>query len=131
MDKSEIRAQIDSIDGQILDLLARRISCAKEIGAMKSKNGEEVYVPSREKLVFKNLLEKTDELVKSQFMEMFGDVTKTAKFPTIELDSLFFQAAILYGVLTGSNKGAFEDCSGLTSVTIGDSVMSIGDSDFI
>ena len=47
MDKSEIRAQIDSIDGQILDLLARRISCAKEIGAMKSKNGEEVYVPSR------------------------------------------------------------------------------------
>ena len=58
MDKSEIRAQIDSIDGQILDLLARRISCAKEIGAMKSKNGEEVYVPSREKLVFKNLLEK-------------------------------------------------------------------------
>lgn len=54
MDKSEIRAQIDSIDGQILDLLARRISCAKEIGAMKSKNGEEVYVPSREKLVFKN-----------------------------------------------------------------------------
>ena len=80
---------------------------------------------------YKNLLEKTDELVKSQFMEMFGDVTKTAKFPTIELDSLFFQAAILYGVLTGLNKGAFEDCSGLTSVTIGDSVMSIGDSDFI
>ena len=58
MDKNQIRGKIDSIDAQIIDLLAERISCAKEIGAMKSKNGEEVYVPSREILVFKNLAEK-------------------------------------------------------------------------
>ena len=45
MDKNAIRVEIDKIDGQILDLLARRISCAKEIGAMKSKNGESVYAP--------------------------------------------------------------------------------------
>lgn len=58
MDKNQIRGKIDSIDAQIIDLLAERISCAKEIGAMKSQNGEEVYVPSREILVFKNLAEK-------------------------------------------------------------------------
>lgn len=97
----------------------------------QKKLAEALWAVNRTIETYKNLLEKTDELVKSQFMEMFGDVTKTAKFPTIEPDSLFFQAAILYGVLTGLNKGAFEDCSGLTSVTIGDSVMSIGDSDFI
>lgn len=58
MDKNAIRAEIDKIDAQILDLLARRISCAKEIGAMKSKNGEEVYVPGRETLVFQNLADR-------------------------------------------------------------------------
>ena len=36
----------------------------------------------------------------------------------------------LYSVLTGLNKGAFAGCTGLTSVTIGNSVTSIGDSAF-
>lgn len=58
MDKNSIREQIDSIDTQILDLLSKRIVCAKEIGKVKAKKGEEVYVPSREVLVFKNLLDK-------------------------------------------------------------------------
>lgn len=58
MDKDSIRKEIDSIDSKILDLLTARIACAKEIGKMKSENGEEIYVPSREILVFKNLLTK-------------------------------------------------------------------------
>lgn len=58
MDKDSIRKEIDSIDTKILDLLSTRIACAKEIGKMKSQNGEEIYVPSREILVFKNLLSK-------------------------------------------------------------------------
>ena len=33
---------------------------------------------------------------------------------------------IVCGVLTGLNKGAFRDCSGLTSITIGNGVTSIG-----
>ncbi len=37
---------------------------------------------------------------------------------------------IVCGVLTGLNKGAFSYCSSLTSVTIPDSVTSIGDSAF-
>ena len=38
--------------------------------------------------------------------------------------------AILYGVLTGLGKGAFRDCTGLTSVTIPDGVTGIGSSAF-
>ena len=58
MDKDALRKEIDSIDTKILDLLETRISCAKEIGRVKAQTGEEVYVPSREVLVFKNLLAK-------------------------------------------------------------------------
>lgn len=58
MDKDALRKEIDSIDTKILDLLETRISCAKEIGKMKAQNGEEIYVPSREVLVFNNLIAK-------------------------------------------------------------------------
>lgn len=58
MDKDAIRKEIDAIDTQILDLLSHRIECAREIGKMKAANGEEIYVPSRETLVFKNLSDK-------------------------------------------------------------------------
>lgn len=52
------RKEIDSIDTQILELLAKRIACAKEIGRIKSGMGEDIYVPSREKLIFDALDKK-------------------------------------------------------------------------
>ncbi len=58
MNKDEVRKTIDSIDTQILDLLAKRIACAKEVGKIKAERGESVYVPSREVQVFQNLLNK-------------------------------------------------------------------------
>ncbi|MBO5255236.1 MAG: prephenate dehydratase [Opitutales bacterium] len=64
MDK--FRKEIDTIDSQILELLAKRISCAKEIGKIKNDKGEEVYVPSREKIVFENLLKKNAGKVSEQ-----------------------------------------------------------------
>lgn len=60
MDKSSLRKNIDEIDTQILNLLDKRIACAREIGKMKFAAGEEVYVPSREREVFKRLAEKND-----------------------------------------------------------------------
>lgn len=58
MDKDTVRKEIDAIDTQVLDLLARRIECAREVGRLKLENGEEIYAPSRESLVFRNLLAK-------------------------------------------------------------------------
>ena len=37
---------------------------------------------------YKKLLKKTDNLVKSQFIEMFGDLSRSAKYPTVELGSI-------------------------------------------
>lgn len=58
MNKETFREKIDKLDSAILDLLSERIACAKEIGKVKNANGEEIYVPSREVLVFENLNKK-------------------------------------------------------------------------
>ena len=56
MDK--YRKEIDAIDSQIRYLLGTRICCAKEIGKIKAGNGEDIYAPSREKLIFEKLEKK-------------------------------------------------------------------------
>ncbi|MBO7521000.1 MAG: chorismate mutase, partial [Opitutales bacterium] len=58
MDKNTFREQIDNLDSQILDLLEKRIACAKEIGKIKLEHGEDIYVPSRESRIFENLSRK-------------------------------------------------------------------------
>lgn len=40
------------------------------------------------KLAYKNLIPKTDELVTSQFIEMFGDITSHSKYPVVELGAI-------------------------------------------
>ena len=132
MDKSEIRAQIDSIDGQILDLLARRISCAKEIGAMKSKNGEEVYVPSREKLVFKNLLEKNcgripEDALKAIYREIISasiSVEKKLLVAYLGPCATFTQQAAL------KNFGSSVDYRPIPSIPDVFSAVEAGDTDY-
>ena len=40
------------------------------------------------KKAYQRLIKQTDELVKSQFMEMFGDIFSAPKYPTIELGKI-------------------------------------------
>ena len=69
------RKEIDNIDTQILDLLSKRIACAKEIGKIKTANGEDVYVPSREKKIFENLLKKNNgKISDSAVMAIYREI---------------------------------------------------------
>ncbi|WP_122260901.1 bifunctional chorismate mutase/prephenate dehydrogenase [Ornithinimicrobium cerasi] len=43
-----LRAQIDDVDSQILDLLARRLELVGEIGEVKGRHGLPIYAPDRE-----------------------------------------------------------------------------------
>src|SRR5260370_18147166 len=52
-----LRNQIDKLDLQLLKLLNDRATVAAEIGRLKNENGEEVFSPSREEEVIKNILE--------------------------------------------------------------------------
>lgn len=55
MNLSELRAQIDAIDKQILELLNQRVRLTTEVGRMKLAKGEEIYVAQREEQVFQRL----------------------------------------------------------------------------
>ncbi|MGD8150385.1 bifunctional chorismate mutase/prephenate dehydrogenase [Ornithinimicrobium sp. Y1694] len=46
---AELRAQIDDVDSQILDLLARRLELVGEVGEVKGRHGLPIYAPEREK----------------------------------------------------------------------------------
>jgi chorismate mutase/prephenate dehydratase len=52
-----LRAQIDKLDLQILDLVNKRAGLAAEIGRLKTDHGSEVFTPSREEEVLVNVLE--------------------------------------------------------------------------
>ena len=77
MDKDTFRQNIDRLDSEILDLLEKRIECAKEIGKIKMAQGEDVYVPSREAKVFENLLAKnagriSEDAIKAIYREIIS-----------------------------------------------------------
>lgn len=55
MNLSELRAQIDTIDKQVLELLNERVRLAVEIGRVKRADGGEIYVASREEEVLQRL----------------------------------------------------------------------------
>ena len=56
---SGLRAEIDGIDRQMLELLSRRARCAQEVGEIKSRYGEEgfSYRPEREAQVLRRIAE--------------------------------------------------------------------------
>jgi chorismate mutase/prephenate dehydratase len=52
-----LRAQIDKLDMQILDLVNKRASLAGDVGKLKNDHGNEVFTPSREEEVLKAVLD--------------------------------------------------------------------------
>ena len=56
-----LRAQIDKLDLQILDLVNKRAGVAAEIGKLKNEHGEEVFSPAREEEVLQNVLQVNEK----------------------------------------------------------------------
>ncbi|HKA34111.1 MAG TPA: prephenate dehydratase [Candidatus Binatia bacterium] len=50
-----LRKKIDHVDAKLVELLNERASLAKQIGHAKSLDGQEVFVPGREKQIFKRI----------------------------------------------------------------------------
>ncbi|MCZ6552236.1 MAG: chorismate mutase [SAR324 cluster bacterium] len=75
------REEIDRIDLQLLDLLNRRAACALEIGRIKKKINEPIYVPERERSVLAKLAEAnrgplSTEAVHGVFQAIFDQMKR-------------------------------------------------------
>jgi len=53
-----LRARIDAIDRQILDLLSQRAGVAQEVGHIKAETNAPVFRPEREMQVLRNAAER-------------------------------------------------------------------------
>jgi chorismate mutase len=59
MTMEELRARIDELDRQLVELLNQRARCAVKIGHIKRDIGMAVYQPEREAEVLRNVQEET------------------------------------------------------------------------
>jgi len=59
-DLASLRQQIDQLDTELLRLLNRRATLAKEIGAIKSRDSLPVYSPDREMKLLRSLEERSE-----------------------------------------------------------------------
>lgn len=74
---ADIRKSIDGIDKGILKLLTKRAVLAKKIGEFKTVNGEEFYLPHREKNIIRKILAGnksplTDEAMENIYREILN-----------------------------------------------------------
>jgi len=85
MELEEIRKKIDDIDNQIISLLARRISFAKDIVEYKQKHNKDIFDSGRIDEILKERQQAAKELglepelIKSLFERIIDDSMKLQK----------------------------------------------------
>jgi len=88
MNISEHRQAIDRLDAQIVKLLNERTRQVLEIGAIKLKQGEEIYAPHRERAVLQRICKKnggpiTNESLRAIYREVMSSALSLEKSLTI------------------------------------------------
>jgi len=58
MDLKDLRNQIDDIDGQLVELFAKRMQVSSQVAAYKKENNLPIYVPAREREVLQEVARK-------------------------------------------------------------------------
>jgi len=56
----ELRRQLDVLDDQIVDLLARRADVSRDVARVKQRDGGSVYAPAREAEIFERLTRRAE-----------------------------------------------------------------------
>lgn len=74
-----LRERIDAIDGELVRLLNERASVAREIGAIKLREGLPIYSPDREERLLRGLVEKSaGPLTADSLLAIYREIMSSA-----------------------------------------------------
>lgn len=79
MDLLDIRAEIDKIDDELVELYVKRMALAKEVGLEKAKICKTVHDGKRESEILYRLAQKTPEELRHYLKELYDTVFYTSK----------------------------------------------------
>ena len=121
MDLKTLRKKIDSLDTQVLNLLNERAKIILEIGKIKGKTKESVYVPHREKDVYKNLVLKnkgpmSNNSLKSIFREIMSSSLELERPVRIAYLGPEFTFTHLASLKKFGSSVAYVSCETITDV---------------
>ncbi len=90
----EIRADIDSVDRQLVELLNRRIGLAQEVGLVKGKDGKPFFTPEREREIYERLQDINPGPMQSrQLVGIFREIISAARAAEKQLKASYWGPA--------------------------------------
>jgi chorismate mutase/prephenate dehydratase len=97
-----IRQRIDAIDNQVLALLKERLTCAKEIGRLKTKKSRAKWDPLRERQIFERLLRyNSGEFPEQALISIFREIITTCRISQKEVDVAYLGPEATFSHLAG------------------------------
>lgn len=121
MELKNLRKAIDSIDSKILKLLNERAKITLNVGRIKSKSREPVYVPNRESEVYKRLTENnkgplSNEAIRSIYREIMSSALNLEKPLEIAYLGPEFTFTHLASMEKFGSSVSYSSCNTITSV---------------
>jgi len=99
-----VRNQIDTIDNEMLDLLKKRLRCAKEIGRLKSKVSRSKWDPLRERQIYDRLLEmNNNEFPAQSLLSIYHEIITTCRLSQKQIEVAYLGPEATFSHLAGVN----------------------------
>lgn len=98
----QVRKEIDAIDDQFLDLLKKRIDCAKKIGALKAQANKAKWDPLRERQILERLLKNNKGKFPEQpLLSIFHEIITTCRISQKKIEVAFLGPDATFSHLAG------------------------------
>lgn len=121
MKLKRLRKIVDSIDSQILQLLNKRASVTLQIGKLKEKKRESIYVPDREMDVYEKLMAKnkgplSNDSIRAIYREIMSGSLRLEKLLTIAYFGPEFTFTHLASLKKFGSSVNYAGCETITDV---------------
>lgn len=99
---TDVRRQIDAIDSQFLELLKKRLACAKTIGQLKEKKNKAKWDPLRERQILERLLtENQGTFPEQSLLSIFHEIITTCRLSQKKAEVAYLGPEATFSHLAG------------------------------